>query len=109
MKRLNSARDENAGVDNQVGSYEVGNGQQQYVSGENSSDNTGQHVGIEGCREQSKFAGAGGGVVCKEQGFQCNGDSGLPQGWTNVYYVDANRLLGDLHWEREHRQESGRE
>jgi hypothetical protein len=105
VKRLNSARDENAGVDHHVGSrYEVGTSQQQHASGEDSSDNTGQHVGIEGGREQSKFAGAG--VVCKEQEFHRNGDSGLPPGWTNVYYIDANRLLGDLHWEREHRQEN---
>ena len=106
VKRLNSARDENAGVDQHVGSYEVGTGQQKHASGEDSSDNTGRHVGIEGCRDQSKFAGTG--VVGKELEVG-NGDPGLPPDWRNVYYIDANRLLGDLHWEREHRQENSRE
>lgn len=111
MKRLNSARNESAGVDQRVGSYEIGTIHQKKGSGQGSSNQNGQHVD-EGLREQSGFAAGGLPVVkyvhqgagSKEQQLGSR-DSGLPAGWTNVYYIESNRLLGDLHWEREHRQE----
>jgi len=107
VKRLNSARHENAGAHQHGGSCELGTSNQRQASGEGSSENTGQHLD-EGSHDKAGFAGAVpvGIYGCKEQELH-NRESGLPPGWTNVYYIDANRLLGDLHWEREHRQEEG--
>eukprot|EP00890_Picochlorum_soloecismus_P006589 jgi/Picsp_1/755/NSC_04244-R1_---NA--- len=110
VKRLNSVRHENAGAPQHGGSCEVETSHQKQASGEDSSDYTGQHVD-DGRRDQSRFAGAlpvgcgQDGIGYKEQQLINNRDSGLLPGWTNVYYIDSNRLLGDLHWEREHRQE----